>query len=160
MLNSGLQSLSDPLGDAEGGLILRMDEADDAIRLQGGEGVGQGRPRRFGRIAVPPLCAAPASRRARIRPAFGRGEAGHPQKGASHFVLQRPHAGALPYSTPQEERQVSPGPGAIPGRLSGGQVPHDLRVRVEPRIVVDVVWRERAGVAGGGLPGSGFPRYS
>src|ERR1700704_5582142 len=49
-----LQGLAEALGDADGGLILWMDEADDAFPLQNGEGMVQGGPGRFRRIAAAP----------------------------------------------------------------------------------------------------------
>jgi hypothetical protein len=39
-LGAALQALAETLGHPDGGEVLRVDEADDAVSVQGGEGIG------------------------------------------------------------------------------------------------------------------------
>ena len=66
MSNSALQVSADPLGHADGGLILRMDEADDAIPSSRRRRRGPGPPAPLRSVRRWATRAAPASRRARI----------------------------------------------------------------------------------------------
>src|SRR4051812_43112763 len=77
-----LQCLAEALGDADGGLILRMNEADDAVPLQNDEGMSQGGQGGLRRIAAAP--PPPHERPGQLEacPALRIGEAGHPDERA------------------------------------------------------------------------------
>jgi len=49
-----LQRLAEALGDADGRLVLRVDEADDAVPLQNGERIVQGGPGCLRGVATAP----------------------------------------------------------------------------------------------------------
>src|SRR5262245_48471448 len=110
MVDAALQSFADPLGDVDGGPILRMDEADDAVFLQDGEGIGESGPCALGSVAMPPPAPRQDPGELEAGPAFRRGETDHSEERAALSVLHRPHAGAPDLPVPQEEGHVPPGP--------------------------------------------------
>src|SRR4051794_28514172 len=54
VVDAASQGLAEAFGDADGALVLRVDETDDAVPPPAGEGVLQGGPCRLGGIAEPP----------------------------------------------------------------------------------------------------------
>src|SRR5436305_7771397 len=74
MVDAILQSLADSLGDADGGAVLRVDEADHAILVPGGEGMDEGGPRALGGVAVPPPAPRQGPCELQARPALRLGE--------------------------------------------------------------------------------------
>src|SRR4051794_37034075 len=101
MLNAPLRPLADPLGDADRGAVLRVDEADDAVLPQHGGGMRQGRPGSLRGVAMPPPAARQRPGELASGPPRRLGEADRSQERAGLLVLDSPHSEALELPVPQ-----------------------------------------------------------
>src|SRR3954463_9026517 len=140
---AALQGLPEAFGDADGTPVLRADEADHPAPLPAGEGALQGGPRPLGGIAEAPAAARQHPGQLEPGPAFRLRESDHAEERAALLVLHRPRAGAREQPVAADESQVPPGPPPIPRLPSAPEMAHDLGVRVQRGVVVEVARAQR-----------------
>lgn len=136
-----LKNLADPLGDADAGMVLRSDEADDTVPAPLVESTVEGSAGGLGGIAAAPPAPRQDPAELEAGPSLGRGVAHHADEVSAGPLLDGPLAPAPELPMADDVGQMPPRPAAIPGRRA--EVPHDLRVGIECRVLLEVAATHR-----------------
>jgi hypothetical protein len=152
VIDAAFKTLADPLGDPDGGQVRRVHEAHHMSPLPDEEGVGECRPRAFGRVALAPSVSREMPGELEAGPGRRFPKADDAEEGPGRFLFRHPRAESFELPVAHREGHVPPGPAAIPGRAVADKA-HDLRVSVEGGVVLEVAALEPSQAQTRGLQG-------
>ena len=133
---AALLSLSNSFGDANRRLVIRMNQADDAVTVHLGKGVFKRAPSGFGCIAFAPGVPRERSPQLKSRPRFGIVQTDSSDELAAGFLFDGPHAITAKMPMPDYRAHLSPGFQTI--KCLAAQKAHHFGISTELRVRLKV----------------------